>query len=334
MSVTQYPAGKTATCSSCLAERVSVNLPCRPPSCPLVDGPLASWTPGTSAGRMPYKSSFHVATPRPTSASALSTTVQPSLGGFSSVVANPVFSPQSPAQSPAPDASPAGESACDNHHNQRRPSTACALPPLDSATQVQEHRHWHVDVVLASHDAELASVKDAVLRLDFAQRTAATYAEETSLHLASLDHRLQVLEHGIYSTSSASPVGHLDRDEHQEDNKPSLEASLSKGIGCHQRNPEVQCEVAAPGVHAQDSGSGSVHAKESCAAGAQDDMHAHDINQHPAEAHNDDNRPQAGAARQMEAALSDHDQQVSNLCHQLVVSASTRFLATAGCVLP
>lgn len=113
------------------------------------------------------------------------------------------------------------------------------------AQQVQEQHHYHLDVVLASHDAELACVKDAVSRLESAQHVTASVAEDTALHTASLDDRLRVLEHGwpalVAATSASAAPGPAPPlraavddclQEHPQQDSTDLEATLSRGIAC------------------------------------------------------------------------------------------------------
>lgn len=101
----------------------------------------------------------------------------------------------------------------------------------------QQAHHWHVDVVLASHDAELAGVKEAVAGLEASHQAAVVFAEETVMHVASLDDRLRALEHAQLATPSAAglaPTGMSDAhagDSSSQQQDPDLEATLSRGIG-------------------------------------------------------------------------------------------------------
>jgi hypothetical protein len=101
------------------------------------------------------------------------------------------------------------------------------------AQQAQEQHHWHVEVVLASHDAELAGVKEAVSKLQAAQDATASIVQDTAMHVSSLDDRIRVLELGQpfcaaggLSAASAAPAA----DSVQQDG-PDLEATLSRGMG-------------------------------------------------------------------------------------------------------
>jgi hypothetical protein len=168
------------------------------------------------------------------------------------VLANPVFSPIQSPESASPGAAPAaasGEEQLSKAQQQRSPSPSQRSSLLQAAAQqqaqqAQEEHHWHVDVVLASHDAELAGVKEAVSRLESAQQASSAIAEDTALHVSALDDWLRALEHsypvasglavyGAAVVADSAPVagstqGPLD---HTDDCDTDLEATLSRGVG-------------------------------------------------------------------------------------------------------
>lgn len=170
-------------------------------------------------------------------------------GGFSSVLANPVFSPMQSPESAGPGAPVAAPSGAEQlkAQQQRSPSPSQRSSLLQAAAQqqaqqAQEEHHWHVDVVLASHDAELAGVKEVVSRLESAQQAASAIAEDTALHVSALDDRLRALElsYPVSSTPAAFGAGAASGPvavsmqgplQHPVDSDKDLEATLSRGVG-------------------------------------------------------------------------------------------------------
>lgn len=148
------------------------------------------------------------------------------------MLANPVFSPQSPAR-PSAAAASLTTGLEDQMHAELQPSQQQQAAPHKAAQQQgQDQHHWHVDVVLASHDAELAAVKDAVTKLEHAHEATAALADNSAMHVASHDHRIQALEDtwaavavGSMAASDLSAVaGSLPCSD------PGLEATLSRGV--------------------------------------------------------------------------------------------------------
>lgn len=205
-------------------------------------------------------------------------------GGFSSVLANPVFSFDSPSRSSAspgtPPVSASGAAGDTPQQQQQAPQPAALLQRIaqEHAQQAQEQHTWHVDVVLASHDAELAGVKETVSKLKAAQEATATLAEDTAMHVVSLDDRIRVIEHGqpffaaggLSSGAPAAPSApayHADPTTHPE--KPDLEATLSRGMGCSSLSNAAP--DAAPDAAPAAAAAGSTGDADAGVAGAQAD---------------------------------------------------------------
>lgn len=199
---------------------------------------------------------------RPSSACAMHGS-SPGGFGFSSVLANPVFSFDSPSRSSAspatPPASTSGAAGSQQQHGQPATQHAALLQrvALQQSQQAQEQHHWHVDVVLACHDAELAGVKESVGKLEAAQEATATLAEGTAMHVASLDDRIRVLEYGqpYFAAGSLSGTGAGPAADVAQQDEPDLEATLSRGMG---RAPAVpDAEAADAGASGATAGAGS-----------------------------------------------------------------------------
>lgn len=100
---------------------------------------------------------------------------------------------------------------------------------------LQQGQDWQVEVVLASHDAEIEGVKEAVSRLEAAQEASMRLAEDTAMHVASLDDRVRALEHRplhTFAAASGSDAGAVAASGGSSPQHGSnLEATLSRGVG-------------------------------------------------------------------------------------------------------
>lgn len=149
------------------------------------------------------------------------------------MLANPVFSPQSPARPSA--AAPVLTTGPEDqlHGELQPPQQQQASTHKAAQQQGQDQHHWHVDVVLASHDAELAAVKDAVTKLEHAQEATAALADNSAMHVASHDHRIQALE-DAWAAVAVDSMAASDLSAVAVDSLPcrdrGLEATLSRGV--------------------------------------------------------------------------------------------------------
>lgn len=191
-------------------------------------------------------------------------------GGFSSVLANPVFSFDSPSRSsaspPTPPVTASGATGDQQspagpfQHGQPAAQQHTLLQQVaqQQAQQAQEQHHWHVDVVLASHDAELAGVKEAVSKLEAAQDATENIVQDTSMHVASLDDRIRVLELGqpSFSAGGLSAAYPTPAAEGAQQDGPDLEATLSRGMG----HPATAPDAAAAAGSADGAAAAAVEA--------------------------------------------------------------------------
>jgi hypothetical protein len=76
----------------------------------------------------------------------------------------------------------------------QQPPQQCASQHAQSEPQPQQQQQWQVEVVLAGHDADIASVKGAVQRLEQEKHAAAAASNGMSAQLSSLAQRVDALE--------------------------------------------------------------------------------------------------------------------------------------------
>lgn len=178
--------------------------PPRPPSAPLTGGFLNSpsgYSPQPNSQgrrRAPSPDPFH--SPAWTGAYTTESNIRASFATASaSVSSSPGRAQPAAAVYPAVPAVGQEFTSPGQHQQQQWRQTA----EHDMQQQEPRQQHWQVEVVLAGHDADIASVKQSVTRLEQGLHATATTADEAARQVNRLADRVQALEQ--QSAAAAAP---------------------------------------------------------------------------------------------------------------------------------